>query len=197
VSRQLTDEFVTTWKQSHPAGQVVVRDLNTSGLPLVDAAWIGAVFTPADARTVEQKTFLSISDTLVDELKTADEYVIGVPMYNFSIPGILKIWIDQVVRAGLTFSYSSTSFEGLLKDKKVTFLVASSGAYPKETPAAAMNFVEPYLQAIFGFIGVTDVKFIWAEGLAQTRSGTINLQDYLVPIRESVRAQAISWSPVG
>ena len=190
VSSQLTDEFVATWKQNHPDGQVVVRDLNASGLSLVDTAWIGAAFTPVDARGEEQKAALALSDKLIEELFAADEYVIGVPVYNFSIPAVLKLWIDQIVRAGRTFAYTANGAEGALKGKKATFVIASGGAYQPGTPYAAMNFAEPYLRGIFGFLGITDVSFAWADGLSQTRTGKVDLQEYLKPIRENVRALA-------
>jgi FMN-dependent NADH-azoreductase len=192
VSRQLTDEFVTAWRQKHPNGRVITRDLNAATLPLVDPTWIGAVFTPADSRTAEQKAALATSDTLIEELETADEYVIGLPMHNFSIPTVLKAWLDQIVRAGRTFTYSETGPMGLLKNKKAIFLVASGGAYPAGSPLEALNHVEPYLRTIFGFVGVKDVSFIKAEGLAQAASGKVDLVEYLLPIRENVRAQAIS-----
>jgi len=190
VSSQLTDEFVAAWKQNHPGGQVIVRDLNASGLSLVDTAWIGAAFTPVDARGEEQKAALALSDKLIEELFAADEYVIGVPVYNFSIPAVLKLWIDQIVRAGRTFAYTANGAEGALKGKKATFVIASGGAYQPGTPYAAMNFAEPYLRGIFGFLGITDVSFAWADGLSQTRTGKVDLQEYLKPIRENVRALA-------
>jgi FMN-dependent NADH-azoreductase len=190
VSRQLTDEFVAAWQQKHPNGRVIVRDLNAATVPLVDTTWIGAAYTPADSRTAEQKAALVASDKFIEELEAADEYVIGLPMHNFSIPTVLKAWLDQAVRVGRTFSYSETGPLGLLKSKKVTFLVASGGAYPAGSPMEALNHAEPYLRTIFGFVGVTDVTFIRAEGLAKTMSGEVSLVEFLQPIRENVRAHA-------
>ncbi|WP_433983759.1 FMN-dependent NADH-azoreductase [Tunturiibacter empetritectus] len=96
VSRHLSEEFVQNWKQANPNGRVITRDLTSSDLKTVDAAWVGASYTPKDARTAEQKQVLEVSDTLLGELRAADEYVFGVPMHNFGVPSVLKLWIDQV-----------------------------------------------------------------------------------------------------
>jgi len=171
VSRQLTAAFVQKWQQAHPEGQVVTRDLIGTPLEPVSADWIGAAYTPEANLTPRQKEILGLSNQLIAELKAADEYVVGVAMHNFSIPSVLKLWIDQVVRAGKTFSYESGAPAGLLRDKKATFLVSSGGVYDQGTPMAAMNFVEPYLRSVFGFLGVTDTRFINAGGIAQLRFG--------------------------
>jgi len=109
---------------------------------------------------------ISLSDTLIAELEAADEYVFGVPMHNFSIPSTVKLWIDQIVRAGRTFSYGESGPAGLLKNKKATFLIASGGVYQRGTPTESYDFVEPYLRAIFDFVGVVDTDFIVAGGAA-------------------------------
>jgi FMN-dependent NADH-azoreductase len=100
VSRHLSEEFVQNWKQANPNGKVITRDLTSSDLKTIDGAWVGAAYTPKDARTAEQKKALEVSDTLLGELRAADEYVFGVPMHNFGIPSVLKLWIDQVARVG-------------------------------------------------------------------------------------------------
>jgi FMN-dependent NADH-azoreductase len=188
ISRELTREFVKTWKAKNPQGTVIDRDLAANPSKPLDQTWIGASFTPEGGRTEEQKTALAPSDALVGELQKADEIVIGVAMHNFSIPSVLKLWIDQVVRAGKTFSYGANGPEGLLKGKKATILVASGGVYEAGTPAAAMNFVEPYLRAVLGFIGLTDVKFVTAAGAAQIMMGAIDREAFLKPTLEQVRA---------
>ena len=188
ITRRLSNEFVQQWKQAHPQGTVITRDLTTSNLTAIDAEWIGAAYTPENARTPRQKEVLALSDTLIAELETADEYVFGVPMHNFSVPSTLKLWIDQISRAGKTFSYTSAGPSGLLKNKKATFLVASGGFYGAETPMAAFNFVEPYLRSAFGFIGVTDTTFINAGGAAAILSGKTDRESFLQPHFESIRA---------
>src|SRR3984957_12692103 len=124
VSRQLTAAFVTQWKSSHPDGTVVDRDLNASAIAPVTAEWVGAVFTPEEARTPEQNQLLALSDSLLAELEQADEYVFGVPMHNFSVPSVLKLWIDQITRVGRTFSYADGKPKGLIIGKKATFIIA-------------------------------------------------------------------------
>jgi FMN-dependent NADH-azoreductase len=189
VSRQLTKEFVQNWKEANPNGRIITRDLNSTSLKPVTAEWVGAAYTPEDARTPAQRELLAPSDILVAELQAADEYVFGVPMHNFGIPSVLKLWIDLVARVGKTFSYASGGPEGLLKGKKATFLVASGGNYDADTAMASFNFVEPYLRTVFGFLGVTDIRFITAGGAAALNYGKIDRQTFLKPHVESIRAQ--------
>jgi FMN-dependent NADH-azoreductase len=111
-------------------------------------------------------------------------------MHNFSIPSSLKLWIDQVVRAGRTFSYGAGGPKGLVLDKKATLLIASGGVYSPESPAAAMNFVEPYLKAVLGFIGITDVRIISVGGVSQLMSGAIDRGTLLEPALQEIRATA-------
>ena len=168
-SRKLTDEFVRHWKRIHPGGNVVTRDLTVTPLVALNAEWIAAAFTTESARTPEQREILALSDELIEEIQSADEYVVGVPMHNFSISGALKLWVDQVVRAGKTFSYAGGKPAGLLKGKKATLVLTSGGVYEPGTPMAAMDFTEPYLRTIFAFMGVTDVRVIRAGGTAKAR----------------------------
>ena len=188
ISRRLSNEFVEQWKQLHPQGQVITRDLTATDLRPVGAEWIAAAYTPENARTPRQNEVLSLSDELIAELEAADEYVLGVPMHNFSIPSTLKLWIDQVARSGKIFSYSAAGPAGLLKNKKATFLVASGGVYSAETQMASFNFVEPYLRSGFGFIGVSDTVFINAGGAAAINSGKTDRETFLQPHVESIRA---------
>lgn len=190
VSRELGREFVATWKAAHPNGAVIYRDLAAATPAPIDQSWIGAAYTPAGQRTSDQDAVLATSEALIQELETADEIVIGVPMHNFSIPASLKLWIDQVVRAGRTFSYSADGPKGLLPGKKATLLVASGGVYSAESPAAAMNFVEPYLKAILGFIGIADVRTVTVDGVAKMMSGAVDRDTLLQPALEQIRANA-------
>jgi FMN-dependent NADH-azoreductase len=192
VSRELTREFVTNWKDSHPTGQVIDRDLAVNPPKPVDQAWIYSAFTPAEALQPEQKALLAYSDEAIAELEKADEYVIGVAMHNFSIPSVLKLWIDQVVRAGRTFAYSAEEGpKGLLSGKKATVLVATGGVYDVGTPYEAFNFIDPYIRTILGWIGITDVKFVTAGGTAQLRSATVDRSQFLQPHLEQVRSIAV------
>ncbi|MGA9717291.1 MAG: NAD(P)H-dependent oxidoreductase [Acidobacteriaceae bacterium] len=190
VSRELTREFAATWKAAHPDGTVIYRDLSAEPSAPIDQPWVHAAFTPAEARTTEQKSLLAHSEERIRELESADEIVIGVPMHNFSVPATLKLWIDQVVRAGRTFSYGPGGPKGLLQNKKATLLIASGGVYSAESPAAAMNFVEPYLKAILGFIGITDVRMIAVGGVSQLMSGAVDRVTLLQPALQQIRATA-------
>ena len=192
VSRELTREFVSNWKASHPFGKVIDRDLAANPPKPLDQAWIYATFTPEETRQPEQKDLIAYSDQCISELEQADEYVIGVAMHNFSIPSVLKLWIDQVVRKGRTFAYGGADGpKGLLAGKKATVLVATGGVYDAGTPYAAFNFIDPYLRTILGFIGVTDVKFVTAGGTAQLMSGTVDRGQFLQPHLDQVRSIAV------
>ncbi len=191
VSRELTREFVSNWKASHPTGQVIDRDLAANPPKPLDQAWIYATFTPEEALQPEQKDLIAYSNEAIAELEQADEYVIGVAMHNFSIPAVLKLWIDQVVRRGRTFSYGAEGPKGLLSGKKATVLVATGGVYDAGTPYAAFNFIEPYLRTVLGFVGITDVKFVTAGGTAQLMSGTVDRGQFLQPHLDQVRSIAI------
>lgn len=190
ISRELTREFVKTWKASHPDGAVIERDLAAQPPMPINAAWVGSAYTPEAARTPEQVAALATSDQLIAELEAADEYILGVAMHNFSVPSVLKLWIDQIARNGRTFTYDETGIQGLLKGKKATIVIASGGVYEVGTPAGAMNFVEPYLKAVLGFLGITDVKFVTASGAAQVMRGTIDRATFLQPVLEQVRTVA-------
>jgi FMN-dependent NADH-azoreductase len=190
TSRKLTTKFAESWLKTHPGGKVIERDLTTLNLPVVDAFWVGAVYTPESSRTPDQIKALAASDSLINDLKQADEYVFGVPMHNFSIPSTLKLWIDQIVRAGKTFSYGETGPKGLLTGKKATLLLASGGEYGKGSAMASFDFVTPYLQTVLGFIGITDVTIIAASGTAQLMSGKLDPQTFLAPSLEKVHAHA-------
>ena len=190
ISRKLTAKFAETWLTSHPGGKVIERDLTTLNLPVVDASWVGAAHTPEATRTAAQRQALAASDSLINDLEQADEYVFGVPMHNFSIPSTLKLWIDQIVRAGKTFSYGETGPKGLLTGRKATLLLASGGEYGKGTAMASFDFVTPYLRAVLGFLGITDVTIIAAGGTAQVMSGKLDPQTFLAPSLEKVHAHA-------
>jgi FMN-dependent NADH-azoreductase len=190
ISRELTREYVKTWENNHSDGKVIYRDLAKHPPKPVDQELIYAAYTPEANRTPEQKMALKLSDEMIDELERADEYVIGVAMHNFSIPSVLKLWIDQIARAGKTFAYSETGPQGMLHGKKATILVASGGVYAAGTPASALNFVDPYLKAMLGFLGVTDVKVVTAGGAAQIMSGAIDRESFLKPTLELVRSAA-------
>ncbi len=193
VSRQLTGAFVAQWKLSHPDGKVIDRDLNAISIPPITADWVGAAYTPEQARTPQQNELLSLSELLLAELEQAHEYVFGVPMHNFGVPSVLKLWIDQITRVGRTFSYAEGTPKGLLIDKKATFIIATGGIYDAQTQMASFNFVEPYLRTLFGFLGLTDVTFLTAGGTMALNHGQ-DRDAFLAPHLQAVQAHAQIFS---
>ncbi|MEU8899863.1 NAD(P)H-dependent oxidoreductase [Nocardia sp. NPDC048505] len=165
-TRSLTDDFVTRWVRQHAEVTVARRDLGTQPPPHVTEDWIAAAFTAPDQRTPRMRADLAVSDGLVDELLGADVLVLGVPMYNFGIPAMLKAYIDQIVRVGRTFSFdpeAADPYAPLLPPGKRAFVIVSTGdsGYQADGPLTAMNQVEPYLRTVFGFIGIDDLQFVY------------------------------------
>jgi len=164
-SRKLADDYLAAWRAAHPAGRAVVRDLAVEAPPFVNEAWVEGAFTPAAGHSPAAREAIRISDHYVDELLAADEIAIATPMYNLSIPAVLKAWIDQIVRMGRTVAPSAGGFEGLAKGRRVRVLVASGSDFRPGSPGSGYNFVESYLRAVLGFIGLTDVTFVYAHSL--------------------------------
>jgi FMN-dependent NADH-azoreductase len=162
ISRTLTKQFVDLWKQRHPGDVITYRDLGRYPVPAIDEAWIAAAFSPPDQLTPALEAALMISDELIDELLEANFCVFGIPMYNYSVPASFKAYIDQVVRVRRTFMVGADGYAGLLKDKKAVVITTRGGSYAGEP----LDFQEPYLRAVFDFIGITDITFIHAENLA-------------------------------
>jgi FMN-dependent NADH-azoreductase len=170
VTRQLTARFAEEWKTNHPHGDVMHRDLSATPLPLITDDWSATNLEPSK-QSPAQRSYLSTSDELIEELLAADTFVIGAPMYNSSISSSLKAWIDQIVRIGKTFSYGPSGPRGLLERKKVVVITARGGSYDKGTPKEAFDFQEPYLRHVFGLLGLTDVTFIHAENQLREQAG--------------------------
>lgn len=165
ISRSLTKTFISGWQAVHPEDTVSYRDLGHHPLPNVDEAWIAAAFTPPEQHTPELTEAMRLSNELIDELLAADRYVFGVPMYNLNIPAAFKAYIDQIVRVGRTFAINASGYVGLVEGKKLLVITSQGGTFRPGTPAAGYNFHEPYLRTIFGFIGITDLTFIYADSL--------------------------------
>ena len=188
VSRKLTAAFAEEWKSKHPGGTVTHRDLTKTELTFVDMNWIGGAYTTPDQQTPEHKQALKLSDELIAELFAADEIVIGAPMYNFGVPASLKAWIDHVVRRGKTFNVGPGGYEGLVKGKKATFIIASGGNYAPGAPAEKYNSESPYLQTVFGFLGITDTQVVFSGSTADIDQKKTSLEQYLPPHLEEVKA---------
>ena len=167
-SRRLTREFVEAWKHAYPADTVTYRDVGRNPVPHVDEPWIAAAFTPPEQRSPELWEAIRVSDQLVDEFLAADIYVIGVPMYNFSVPSTFKAYIDQIVRTGRTVAFepddAANVWKPLVLNKKMFVIEArgDSGFQPGGR-YAVMNYHDPYLTTVFGFVGITDITFIHVE----------------------------------
>ena len=161
-SSKLADLYVKGLLAAYPQAQLVVRDLAREPVPHLDAERFGAFITKKESRTAEQQSFVDYSDALIEELRQADAIVIGLPMYNFGVPSQLKAWFDHVARAGVTFRYTAAGPEGLLKGK-TAYVIATRGGRYNGTPA---DHETPYVRQFLGFLGITEVNFVYAEGLA-------------------------------
>jgi FMN-dependent NADH-azoreductase len=161
-STQLANTVVQRLKVINPAATHTLRDLAVTPHPMLDEAALGALFTPAQQRSPEQAARVALDDALIAELQAHDTLVLGVPMYNFGVPVQLKAWIDAIARVGTTFHYTATGPQGLLTGKTVYVALARGGLY-RDTPNDSQV---PYLKAVLGFLGLKDVRFIYAEGLA-------------------------------
>ena len=179
VSRQLVDELIEKL-QKNSDKDVIVRD-TAKGLPFVDDAMVVAYNTPEEERTPEQKETLKLSNELVSELQSADTIVMGVPIYNFSVPASLKAYIDLVARAGLTFTYSSDGPKGLLRDRK-TYIIITSGGTPV---GSEIDYTSGYLKHFLSFLGITDVEIIAADSLSRTGS------EKLAQVRQQISSGAV------
>ena len=172
-SSRLADTFVAAVRRNHSDSQLTVRDLASEPVPHLDAERFAAFLSKPDERDSEQQAIVDYSDTLIAELEQADIVVIGLPMYNFGVPSQLKAWIDHVARAGVTFKYTDHGPVGLLRGKKAYVLATRGGKYAG-TPADTQT---AYVRDFLEFIGISDVEFVYAEGLA---------------MGESTKAQALS-----
>jgi FMN-dependent NADH-azoreductase len=161
-STRLADEFVAAWRASNPDAKVIVRNLAEETVPHLDAERFGAFLAKPGERSVEQQAVVEYSDALIDELKRADVLVLGLPMYNFGVPSTLKAYIDHIARAGATFKYTEKGPVGLLTGKKA-YVFATRGGLYAGTP---LDTQTGYVRDMLRFLGIDDVEFIYAEGLA-------------------------------
>ena len=162
-SSQLAKQFVTAFQQNHPGARVVVRDVAaTEPVPHLNAERFGAFITKPEERTAAQKAVVEYSDALINELKQADVVVLGLPMYNFGLPSQLKAYFDHIARAGVTFKYTEKGPAGLLTGKKVYVFAARGGIYVGTPLDTQTSYVRDFLR----FLGMADVEFVYAEGLA-------------------------------
>lgn len=161
-SNQLADFFVEQWKAAHAGDEITVRDLAAQPIPVLDGELVGALRPSDAALTPRQQEALALSDELIAELQANDVIVMAAPMYNFNIPTQLKNYFDLIARAGVTFRYTEKGPEGLITGKRAIILTSRGGIH-KDTPT---DLVVPYLRLFLGFIGITDIEFVFAEGIA-------------------------------
>lgn len=195
ISRHLTKEFVHRWLSANPQGTVISRDLTTSAIPVIDARWISANYAPKELRTQEQNDLLALSTIFTSELLEADEYVIGVPCHNWAPPSSLKLWADQIVRFGETISVTQSGPIGALHGKRVTFIITVGKAIRPGSTNAATSYVEPWLCAFFGYLGVKNMRSVIADGTVEIKNDKIDRATFLAPHEQAIRtlfAQALS-----
>lgn len=157
-SRALADTFTAEWQAANPAGKVVIRDVVAKPIPHISDDTIAGFYTPADQLDAKLKAALALSDELIAELFASDVILISAPIYNFSVPSALKAYIDHVSRIGKTFAFDGTNFEGLVKAKKLYCALAYG------LPANETDMLKPYLNLLFGFLGISDINFLKVEG---------------------------------
>jgi len=186
-SSQLASRFVEQWKEKHPDGRVITRNLALEPVPHLTADRFQAFFTPPEARSTEQQAIVAYSDRLIDELKGADVIVLAVPTHNFSVPSVLRSYFDHIARAGVTFRYGATGPEGLVTGKKAYVFITRGGIMPE-----AADTQTPYLRQFLGFIGITDVEVVHAQGLSmgdEMRTKSLDIARHsiakLLPAREA------------
>ncbi|HTT09316.1 MAG TPA: NAD(P)H-dependent oxidoreductase [Burkholderiaceae bacterium] len=161
-SSRLADRFVTAWRAANPGANVIVRDLAVEPVPHLDAARFGAFLSKGEGRSAEQQEVVDYSDALIAEVRNADVIVLGVPMYNFGVPSSLKAYFDHIARAGVTFNYTASGPQGLLTGKRVVVFATRGGQHAGKASDTQTGFIRTFL----GFLGMTDVQFVYAEGLA-------------------------------
>jgi FMN-dependent NADH-azoreductase len=161
VSRELSAAFADAWRGKHPTGTVTYRDLAETRIPHVDEDSLSAGFVLPEQRTPAQRSSFGLNEQLVAELLSADEIVLGVPMYNFTVPSTFKAYVDRIVVPGLTLDVETG--QGLVTGKRTTVVSARGGSYAPGTPREGYDFQEPWIRAALGLIGIDDVRFIHAE----------------------------------
>lgn len=165
TTRKLSNAIVKKIEEKYPNSSVIHRDLTLNPLPHLDPCHLSAFFNSPEQHTDDDKRAIKDSNDLIRDLIHSDIVVIGIPMWNFSIPSVLKAWIDHLARAGRTFRYTDKGPEGLVTGKQVYLAIGSGGIY-SEGPAKSMDFVEPYMRTALSFLGMKDVSVVRVEGVA-------------------------------
>ena len=188
LSHQLTKEFAQQWRNANPQGRVIARDLAKIEIPVIDAAWVFANQTPKPSRTPEQHDRLALSTEFIQELFEADEYVLGVPMYNWGPSSSFKLWLDQTLRFGETILHTPSGPKGTLDRKRATFIITAGATYTPGSPGAALNYLEPWLQTYFSYLGIQSMQFLLADGAISVLQGKIDREAFLAPHLETIHS---------
>lgn len=185
ISRKLGERYVHHWQAAHPDGTVIERDLMTSGIPYMDVDWIGGVYAPPSVpRTPDMLRALALSEELIQELARADEVLICTPMYNYSIPAVLKSWIDYVVRPGFTFALAP-GWPGLLVDRPVRILVATRDVHDL---GSEDDQVTPVIRRALSFMGIHDIVSLLAGGSLSVNRGDVQVKDHVARFEQAIAA---------
>ncbi len=188
ISRQLTMEFVQCWLNANPHSTVMKRDLTTTTIPVIDAAWVAANYTPKESRTHQQDELLKLSTEFIAELLDADEYVMGMPMHNWGPPSSFKLWVDQIVTASSSPERPLAGGRATLIGKRATFIIAAGAVYAPGSANASKNYLVPWLRTLFGSLGIKDMQFVLADNTRETNKGKIDRAAFLAPHIEAIHA---------
>ena len=190
ISRAFGKRFVEHWRDNNPDGTIIYRDLDASRVPYMDNDWIGGVYAPPNVeRTPEMQRALALSAELIAELQAADVLLISTPMYNFTIPAVLKSWIDYVVRPGFTFRLAP-GWPGMLENKKAKLIVVSRDSYTPGELSEAADQVTPVLRQALGFMGIQDIETVRAGSSLAVNLGKVRLEDHLAKYEALIAAAA-------
>ena len=192
TSRKLAEVFAQEWSAARADARIVHRDLAKTPPALVDMDWIGGAFAPADTHSAGAAAAIAESDALVAELQAADHLLIATPMFSFSVPAVLKAWIDQVVRRGVTVAEDNT---GLLTGKRATVILATGGDFRPGSPVERFDHASGYLRQVLAWMGITEVEIVLADRARAGATGETAVEVFADEVRRSARAP--QSDPVG
>lgn len=161
ASSQLIDYWIDKQKQQDPTSKIIARNFSEQAIPHLDVAWLTALQTKPAERDRHQQEMVAFSDRLIAEVQQADQIIMGLPMYNFNLPSMLKAWFDHIARAGTTFKYTEQGPQGLLQNKPVYLIATRGGLHKGQSSDTQIDYVKTFL----AFLGLTQVEVIYAEGL--------------------------------
>jgi FMN-dependent NADH-azoreductase len=187
ISRQLTREFTRLWREAHPGGEVIYRDIIRTDIPVIDAEWVAANYTSSESRTAHQHRVLELSTELTQELLDADEYVFGLPLHNWGSTAGFKLWADQIVRFGRTMQITSSGMKGMLDGKRLTAFLTAGRRYGRGWEDPARNHLEPWLRTFFENLGIRDMRLIFIDGTGAVSRGKVDIRAFLEPHIRSLR----------